>query len=677
MSWQLSIFACLALVLLAGGVWFERSRPSARVVAAVAALAALGVAGRLVLAPIPNVVATTDVVLIAGYALGGPPGFAVGALSALISNFWLGQGPWTPWQMAGWGLVGIGGALLASVSGRRLGRMGLAVAAAIAGLAYGALLDLSTMVSFGGEQSLERYLALSARGIPFNVAHAVGNAAIMLAAGPALVRIVDRYRERFDVEWVPLAGGTDAAPARPAAGGGLAVALIALGLALPLFGGALGAGRAAAADAEASASGAAAWLRSAQGSDGGWGTGPGYSTNPGMTGWAMLGLEAAGVNPRDVSSGGKNPVDFLRANAGKLRSTGDLERTILALHGAGVRADRFAGHDLPAQLRKRQSHNGSYEKQVNLTAFAILARVAAGESHGALERPARWLRDVQRSDGGWASTAGGASEPDSTGAALQALALLGADGPVADGVHWLRRSQNRDGGWALVKGSGSNAQSTAWAVQGLIAAGVDPDRVATHGHSGLDYLRARKRGDGHYAYSKSSDQTPVWVTAQALTAIARKPFPIAAVPRKRGGGGNHGGGGGGGHGSGSGGSGSGSGSSGSGTSASGPSSSANASPASSGTGGGGGNGKQSSRASHRAHGGSHPDRATGASKRRANAVKAKPGALAAYVPAAAPDGAGGSAGGDSLPATAVWLAGLGVLAGLLAGGFLLYRRRLP
>ena len=107
MSWQLSVLALLALVLVAGGVWFERSRPSARILAAVAALAALGVAGRVLLAPLPNVVGTTDVALLAGYALGGPAGFAVGALSALVSNFWLGQGPWTPWQMAGWGMVGV------------------------------------------------------------------------------------------------------------------------------------------------------------------------------------------------------------------------------------------------------------------------------------------------------------------------------------------------------------------------------------------------------------------------------------------------------------------------------------------------------------------------------------------------------------------------------------------
>ena len=72
MSWQAAILCLLALVLLVGGVWFERSRPSARIIAAVAALAALGVAGRVLLAPLPNLVATTDVALLAGYALGGP-----------------------------------------------------------------------------------------------------------------------------------------------------------------------------------------------------------------------------------------------------------------------------------------------------------------------------------------------------------------------------------------------------------------------------------------------------------------------------------------------------------------------------------------------------------------------------------------------------------------------------
>ena len=202
-SWQAVTFAGLTLVLAGGFWWYERSRPSARLVALVAALAALAVAGRLVLAPVPNLVATTDIALLTGYALGAGPGFAVGALAAPISNIWLGQGPWTAWQMAGWGLVGLGGAWLAMITHRRLGRLGLATACGLAGFAYGALLDLSVMVTYGGEQSLDRYLALSARGLPFNVAHAAGNFAIALAAGPALVRMISRFRTRLEFTWRP------------------------------------------------------------------------------------------------------------------------------------------------------------------------------------------------------------------------------------------------------------------------------------------------------------------------------------------------------------------------------------------------------------------------------------------------------------------------------------------
>src|SRR5207237_737797 len=101
------------------------------------------------------------------------------------------------------GLVGLGGAWLGTVTRRRLGRLGLAVACALAGLAYGALLDLSVMVTYGGEQSLDRYLALSARGIPFNVAHATGNFVIAMAAGPALVRMISRFRTRLEFTWHP------------------------------------------------------------------------------------------------------------------------------------------------------------------------------------------------------------------------------------------------------------------------------------------------------------------------------------------------------------------------------------------------------------------------------------------------------------------------------------------
>ncbi len=515
MSWQAASLTILALVLLTGFAWFERSQPSARIVAAVAALAALGVAGRVALAPIPNVVATTDVALLAGYALGGGPGFAVGALSGLISNFWLGQGPWTPWQMAGWGAVGLGGAVLASVSGRRLGRLQLAVAAAVAGLLYGALLDLSVMVSYGGEQSLDRYLALSARGVPFNIAHAAGNFALMIAAGPALVRMLDRYRGRFQHRW------SDTPLGRVAAAIAVSAAL-AVPLAAPTESSAGDAG-----DAEA-------WLLASRNDDGGFGSEGGASSSVEMTGWAILGMEAAGTNPRDVPKYGTGPIEYLRRHEAEITSAGDLERTILGLEAAGLDSREWEGRDLVYELRKLQNGNGSYEQQTNLTAFAILAQRAAGVDGSNVKKPAEWLLTTQNNNGGWGSVKGAESEPDSTGAVLQALAVAPVGGKkMDDAVQWLARAQHASGGWSLTPKATPNTQSTAWAVQGIAAAGKAPGQVKTSGNGGPDFIAARQASDGHYTYSKASDQTPTWVTSQGLMGARHAPFPLEPVKREK------------------------------------------------------------------------------------------------------------------------------------------------
>src|SRR5947209_18518033 len=117
MSWQLGAFALLAAALGAGFAWYERTRPDARIVALVGTLAAFATLGRIAFAALPNVKPTTDIVLIAGYALGPAPGFVVGAVAGLTSNFFFGQGPWTVWQMADRGATGLLGDGLASATG--------------------------------------------------------------------------------------------------------------------------------------------------------------------------------------------------------------------------------------------------------------------------------------------------------------------------------------------------------------------------------------------------------------------------------------------------------------------------------------------------------------------------------------------------------------------------------
>src|SRR5580704_6732212 len=124
MSWPLATFLIVGLVLLAGWFAYERSRPSARMAAVVATLAAVAALGREAFVALPEVKPITAIVLVVGYVLGPLPGFTVGAIGMLASNVMLCQGPYTPWQMAAWGMVGVAGALLGAFSNRRMGRFG-------------------------------------------------------------------------------------------------------------------------------------------------------------------------------------------------------------------------------------------------------------------------------------------------------------------------------------------------------------------------------------------------------------------------------------------------------------------------------------------------------------------------------------------------------------------------
>jgi energy-coupling factor transport system substrate-specific component len=197
-SWQAAALVILALAIVAGFAWFERSRPSARIVAAVAALAALAVAGRVALAPIPNPVATTDVALLAGYTLGGGPGFAVGAIAGLVSNFWLGQGPWTPWQMLAWGACGLAGAAFARLIRRRVA---FAALCCVLGFAFSAVMDLWIWVTYL-PHTWQALAVTIGQGFSYDTAHAVGNVVIALTIGPELRRLLERYDRRLRTEVV-------------------------------------------------------------------------------------------------------------------------------------------------------------------------------------------------------------------------------------------------------------------------------------------------------------------------------------------------------------------------------------------------------------------------------------------------------------------------------------------
>jgi len=520
-TWEVASFLIVGAVILAGFAWYERSRPPAQVVALVAALAALAIVGRIAFAAFPNVKPTTDIIVFAGYALGGAPGFAVGALTALVSNFWFGQGPWTPWQMAGWGLCGVLGAALA-LGTRNAGRFVLAAICAFAGIFYGALLNFSLMATYGGDLTLRHFLVLEARAIPFEVAHVLGNVVLALVAGPAMVRMLTRFRERF--EWERgMASGT-APPATRSfngplrSGGVVALLVLALAAFVP-----------APAQAEGSSvTRAADWLVAQQRPSGGFGPSAERDAGAEMTSWAMLALAASGRNPLDVASGGKTPVDFLRNHRDEVKDAGDVARTILALAAAGVDPRDFGGEDLVDRLVAQRRGNGSYQGWPGSSAYAVLALRAAG-ANDAATATVEWLRKVQGREGGWGNEPDSESTPEITGAVLQVLTP--GSKAADDALAYLRKSKRPNGGFAPGNNLSANAQATAWASEGLLASGKDPAGFGS-GKSSFTYMRSLQTEEGYFLQSPNLESSPVWVTADVLVALSGSHLPVPAPPRE-------------------------------------------------------------------------------------------------------------------------------------------------
>ena len=174
----------------------EHSRPSARLLVLLSALAALAAAGRAAFFMLPQFKPAAAVAVAAGVALGGQAGFLVGALSMLLSNFFYVQGAWTPWQMAAMGLIGLVAGLLGRWVGR--GRLSLAAYGFFAVLVlYGGLLNPASVLMYQPHPTLAMVAAAWALGFPMDLVHAAAAAFFLWAGGPALLEQLGRLRTKY------------------------------------------------------------------------------------------------------------------------------------------------------------------------------------------------------------------------------------------------------------------------------------------------------------------------------------------------------------------------------------------------------------------------------------------------------------------------------------------------
>ncbi len=188
--------------IVAAGYFGLTRRFSAREVTAVASLGALSAAGRVVFAPIPSVQPSTVIIVLSGWVLGPSAGFTVGVTTALVSNVFLGQGPWTIWQMLSWGAIGMGAGLLGRLEPSRPARW-ILVYSTLCGLLFGWAMDVWFWLSFVYPNTLATLLASVAASLPFDVMHAAGNAAFSLIFAQRGLVLLERFRSRTRVEYRP------------------------------------------------------------------------------------------------------------------------------------------------------------------------------------------------------------------------------------------------------------------------------------------------------------------------------------------------------------------------------------------------------------------------------------------------------------------------------------------
>lgn len=303
--------------------------------------------------------------------------------------------------------------------------------------------------------------------------------------------------------------------------------LLVLALAVPLWGLLRGSSPCA---ADSHASRALDYLRGRQQADGGIAE-AGEQSSGQLTSWAIAAIASAGDDPSSWRTGA-SLLDFLSAASGSWSETTDLERGCLAVSCAGGDPRTFAGRNLVGEIQARMGADGHIGDLVNDHCWGIIALAQADETIPDSCRS--WLVAQQNTNGGFGYAPGAVSDPDDTGAALQALIAAGESpesSTVQRALEYLRFCQASDGGFCW-KSSLSNTASTAWAVQGICAAGQDPGSAewARGGRTPLDFLRGMQQPDGHVKYSERNDLRPAWMTIEAIPALLGRAYPLTGEP---------------------------------------------------------------------------------------------------------------------------------------------------
>lgn len=177
---------------------FEKRKPQARELVLIAVLTAIAVAGRGAFFMLPQFKPVVAIVVITGVSLGPESGFLVGALTGFVSNFFFGQGPWTPWQMFCFGIIGFLAGVLFQKGIINKTRLSLCIYGGLSTFfIYGGIIDIGSLLMFTSKFSWKALLATYISGFWFNIVHAIATVFFLYILSQPMLEKLDRIKIKY------------------------------------------------------------------------------------------------------------------------------------------------------------------------------------------------------------------------------------------------------------------------------------------------------------------------------------------------------------------------------------------------------------------------------------------------------------------------------------------------
>lgn len=193
----IGVFAILFLSYF----YFEKSNAGTKEIAIIATLSAFAAVSRVAFAPIPNVKPVTFLVALTGFAFGPYEGFLVGSSTAFLSNIFFGQGPWTPWQMFSWGLVGI----IAGFWGRKgtkVSAIKFSLVCFLFGFMFDWIMNIWYVSAFIKPINIASIIGAYISGLTFDILHGGGSFIFSIIFYDSFLPVLQRYKRKLIITYI-------------------------------------------------------------------------------------------------------------------------------------------------------------------------------------------------------------------------------------------------------------------------------------------------------------------------------------------------------------------------------------------------------------------------------------------------------------------------------------------